>query len=565
MAKNRKPLGEIFLEIGLVNQEQLENALFEQKSSRVKLGSILVNKGYVSEQQLMEALEFVLGVPQIQFARTQVDPEAVKLIPTNLCRTHKILPIAIRGNKLTLAMADPLNFQAIDDIGLLTGMEVVPVMTSEKEMDTAIRQYTALRMDSNTEKLIGELKQAEVQAAAANLESRSVEIEEDAPIIRMVNSILQQAVQGKASDIHIEPQETDVRVRFRIDGELVEIMNLPKKSFNAVASRVKITGSMDISEKRIPQDGRTRMYIDKKEIDFRISTLPTVHGEKIVMRILDRSSALVELENLLFSDENLEKVKSLIRRPNGMLLVTGPTGSGKTTTLYAILNRLNAVETNIITLEDPVEYSLAGISQVQINPRAGLTFVAGLRSVLRQDPDIVMVGEMRDYETAELGVKAALTGHLLLSTLHTNSAAGSIARLGDMGIQNYLLSSSLAGIIAQRLVRKLCGDCKEQYTLEESAARAIGIEELTGQKFYRNGGCQSCRNTGYQGRIPLHEVLVLGPEMRETINRGTVSEDQLEVVALNEGMISMKEDGLEKARKGLTSIEEVMKVVYLGG
>jgi len=460
-------------------------------------------------------------------------------------------------------MIDPLNYEALDDVRILTGLDVLPVLVSEQDMNAAIQQYAALQVDSKMEKLLGELSQ--YNFGGVEVDASSSDIDDDAPVIRMVNSILQQAVQGRASDVHIEPLEHEVRVRFRIDGDLLEVLNLPKKSFPAIVSRIKIMGNLDISEKRIPQDGRTRMVIDGREIDFRISSLPSIHGEKMVLRILDRTHALMPLQDLGFSAENMDKITSLIRRPHGMIVVTGPTGSGKTTTLYSILTEINVTERNIVTLEDPVEYSLVGINQVQINTKAGLNFPAGLRAILRQDPDIIMVGEMRDTETTELGVRAALTGHLFFSTLHTNSASGTIARMVNMGVENYLLSSSLIGVISQRLIRRLCPDCKEPYYLDEPAARRLGMEGYADREFYRPVGCNMCRQSGYSGRMALHEVLVLGPQMRAAINTHVNSEDELENIARQEGMITMREDGINKALAGLTSLEEVMKGVYLGG
>ena len=563
MAGQRKLLGDILLENGLLNKAQLEDALAEQKHSREKLGRILVRKGYITDQQLLEVLEFSLGIPQVQLNRVSIDPAAVKTLPTSLIRKHYILPISINQQRLTLAMVDPLNYEAIDDVRILTGLDVLPVLVSETDMNAAIQQYAALQVDSKIEKLLGELSQYNYGAVEAD--SLSADIDDDAPVIRMVNSILQQAVQGLASDIHIEPLEHEVRVRFRIDGELIEVLSLPKKSFPAIVSRIKIMGNLDISEKRVPQDGRTRLVIDGREIDFRISTLPSIHGEKIVLRILDRAHALMPLQALGFSEANMAKIASLIRRPHGMIVVTGPTGSGKTTTLYSILTEINVIERNIVTLEDPVEYSLVGINQVQINTKAGLTFPAGLRAILRQDPDIIMVGEMRDTETTELGVRAALTGHLFFSTLHTNSAAGTVARMVNMGVENYLLSSSLIGVISQRLIRRLCPNCKETYYLEETIARSLHMEAYADRKFYRPRGCNMCRHTGYSGRLALHEVLVLGPQMRAAINNNINSEDDLERIARQEGMITMREDGINKALAGLTSLEEVMKGVYLGG
>lgn len=564
MTIQRKMLGEILVENGLIDQNQLDQTLAEQDNNNEKLGKILVRKGLLSDDQLMEVLEFVLGIPRVQISRMEIDPETVKVLPTNIIQKHQILPLSVNQGRMTLIMVDPLNYQAIDDVRILTGLDVVPVMASERELDSAIKQYTALQVDTKMEKLLGELSQYNYGKNIEN-DFKSIELDEDAPIIRMVNSLLRQAVQAGASDIHIEPLEHDVRVRFRIDGELMEVLTLPRKSFPATISRIKIMGNLDISEKRLPQDGRTRLVIDGREIDFRISSLPSIHGEKIVLRILDRAHALMSLDKLGFSRINEQRINSLIHRPHGMIIVTGPTGSGKTTTLYSVLTEINSSNRNIITLEDPVEYSLPGIIQVQINNKAGLTFPAGLRSILRQDPDIIMVGEMRDSETAELGVRSALTGHLFFSTLHTNSAAGTIARMINMGIENYLLSSSLSGIVSQRLIRRLCRNCKRPYSLDKITAARLGMEEYAEQVFFAPTGCNMCRQSGYAGRLALHEVLEVDSQMRSAITSHIQSEDEIEQIAVKEGMNTMRQDGINKAIEGITSLEEVMKGVFLGG
>ena len=564
MVAQRRMLGEILVENGLISSEQLAQAVNEQQQTHEKLGKILVRSGFINDEQLMEALEFSLGIPRVRISQLDINPEIVKMLPTTMLSKHKILPLSINQGRMTLIMSDPLNYHAIDDVRILTGMDVVPVMASEREMESAIQQHVALQVDSKMEKLLGELSQYNY-GYKIETETTGMELNDDAPVIRMVNSLLKQAVQGGASDIHIEPLENDVRVRFRIDGELWEVLSLPKKSFPATVSRIKIMADLDISEKRVPQDGRTRLIIDGREIDFRISTLPSIQGEKIVMRILDRTNAIMSLEKLGFGTENEQKIKSLIRRPHGMIIVTGPTGSGKTTTLYSVLTELNNPNRNIITLEDPVEYSLPGINQVQINTKAGLTFPAGLRAILRQDPDIIMVGEMRDGETAELGVRAALTGHLFFSTLHTNSSAGTIARMVNMGIENYLLSSSLVGVVSQRLIRRLCKNCSKPYQLDEETAVRLKIPEYAGKQFYAPTGCNMCRQSGYLGRMALHEVMEVGMETRKAITNNIQSEDELEEIAVGEGMITMSMDGVQKAALGLTSLQEVMRGVYLGG
>jgi len=559
----RKLIGDLLLEQGLITRAQLDEALSEQKVSREKLGAILVRKGIISELQLIETLEFVLGIPHVQLGKMNIDPEAVKLIPAQMARAHQVLPISIKNGVIALAMADPLNYQAIDDVRMYTRLDVVPVLASPKDMDTAIRQYMALKVDSRVEKLISELNQEDKKPVRPD--ERLVEVEEDAPVIRMMSSLLTQAVQGRASDIHIEPEQHDLRVRFRIDGLLYEVLRLPKKSAASFISRAKIIADLDIAEKRLPQDGRCRQVIDGREIDFRISTLPTVHGEKVVMRILDRSNSITTIDKLGLSTKNQEALTSLSNRPHGLVLITGPTGSGKTTTLYSMLAVINSAEKNIITLEDPVEYSLPGINQVQVNPRVGFSFASGLRSVLRQDPDVVMVGEIRDQETAELAIQASLTGHLVLSTLHTNSAAATITRLADMGIEFYLLASALAGVISQRLVRRLCPNCRKPYELDGTTAFRLGLDYEVGNTFFQPTGCNMCRQMGYMGRVAIHEVMVMTEDLRLAITTGNTYQDNIEKISTGAGMTTIQNDGVEKAKAGITSLEEVMKSVRLGG
>jgi len=565
MAIQRKKLGEILVESGVITFEQLETALAEQNETGVKLGQILIKQGAMNEQQLVEVLEFTLGIPHVQISRMEIDPDAVKLVPPQIIKQYTVLPVSQRNNMITVAMADPLNQRAVDDINMASGLDVIPVLASERELEVAIRQYLAFRLDPGMEKLISELGSNGNGSRVPKKDLHLVKIDDDAPVVRMVNSILKQAVQGRCSDVHIEPQEMETRVRFRVDGELYEVMTLPQSSEAAIISRIKIMSGMDIAEKRVPQDGRFRMEIDSREVDFRVSTLPASYGEKVVLRILDRAGALTRIEQLGLAIDNRKKLISLARRPFGMMLLTGPTGSGKTTTMYSVLSEINSIDKNITTLEDPVEYSLAGINQVQVNSRAGLTFASGLRSMLRQDPDIIMVGEIRDEETARLAVQAALTGHLMFSTMHTNTAAGVVARLADMGIENFLISSALSGVVAQRLSRKLCPNCREPYIMDDETALRMNSPELAGQTFYHPGGCNMCRQLGYAGRIALHEVMPVGHEMRKYIARGDTSEDAIQAAALQEGLITIQEDGIAKAKQGLTSLEEVMKAVLLEG
>ncbi|MDD2620448.1 MAG: ATPase, T2SS/T4P/T4SS family [Syntrophomonadaceae bacterium] len=561
----RKKIGEILSDMGLISKEQLQSALQEQKKSGEKLGLILVNKGIISENQLLEILGMILGVPYIKLGDINIEPELIKLLPAQLIRFYKILPIARNSKVLTLAMADPFDQRAIDDVRMASGLDVVPVLTSEKEIDIAIHQNLAFRIDPDIDRIIEELIAENKIAAQARKNLQFLKLDEEAPIIRMVNSILIQAVQACCSDIHIEPQQEEVRIRFRLDGGLYQALNLPLNSLSPLVSRIKIMAGMDIAEKRLPQDGRFRMEIEGREVDFRTSTLPTSQGEKIMLRILDRAAALTNIGQLGLTLNNQKKILDLANKPYGLLLVTGPTGSGKTTTLYSILGNINSIDKNIITLEDPVEYSLTGINQVQINTKAGLTFASGLRSILRQDPDVILVGEIRDRETAQLAVQAALTGHLVFSTLHTNNAAGTIARLKDIGIDDFLLASSLAGIISQRLVRQLCSNCRQEYELDEDTAFRLGIAEKQGKTFFRPCGCNMCRQLGYRGRVAIQEILIIGPEIRAIVRQGENSEDMIEKTAIQAGMTAIKADGIAKASRGITSLEEVMRVVLIGG
>jgi len=556
-------MGQMLIEIGVISKEQLTAALVEQEQSGEKLGTVLIKQGALSEQQLMESLELMLGIPWVHISKMQIDPEIIKILPPHLISQHKVLPLKKHNNSLTVAMADPLNQQSIDDLSMASGMDIIPVIASERELDLAIGQYLAFRPDPVMERMLGELSQDDKSNYTTKKFKDLINTDDEAPVIQMVNAMLKQAVRGRASDIHIEPQDEQTRVRFRIDGELYQVLSFPQSSLAVIISRLKIMAGMDIAEKRVPQDGRFRLEIEGREVDFRVSSLPTSNGEKIALRILDRTNTFTNIEQLGLTINNQEKILTLAHRPYGLVLVTGPTGSGKTTTLYTILNEINSVDKNIITLEDPIEYSIAGINQVQTNIKAGLTFASGLRSILRQDPDIIMLGEIRDLETARLAVQAALTGHLVFSTLHTNSAVGTIARLRDIGIEGYLLASALAGVISQRLVRRLCPNCIQAYRLDEATAVKLGLPEESNQEFYYSVGCHMCRQSGYQGRLALHEIMVLDKQSRQLISRGEFCEENLEMVALYEGMRTMKTDGIEKARKGLTSLEEVMKAVLL--
>jgi type IV pilus assembly protein PilB len=551
----RRLLGEILIEHGLISPEQLQEALDIQTKSHDKLGSILVNLGYVSEPNLMAVLEFQLGIPYVNIAKTPVDPLIAQLISEALALRHKVMPIGKRGSKLTLAMADPLNVFAIDDIRISTGMDITPVLAGESDLLMAIKQYLGVKesLDKMMEDFGPEVETRDEQEEIDDLL-------EEGPIVKLVNSMIAQAVASGASDIHVEPQEKEITVRYRVDGVLRKAMSSPRKTQAAIISRLKIMANMDIAEKRIPQDGRIPMKVEGKEIDLRVSSLPTVHGEKIVMRILDKSGSLRPIDSLGMQPSMVETFRKLILQPHGMLLITGPTGSGKTTVLYSVLQELNDEETNIISVEDPVEYTLAGINQVHVNSKAGLTFASGLRAILRQDPDVVMVGEIRDPETVSIAIGAALTGHLVLSTLHTNSASATITRMMDMGIEPFLISSSVIGVMAQRLVRRICPNCKEAYQISPVLAKELGIEdEFT---FYRGKGCRMCNNGGYTGRIPIQELLVYNQDIKDMI-LARANTAEIERAAVLTGMKTLKMDAIAKARAGLTTLEEAMTVVSL--
>ncbi len=552
-----KQLGDILLEDGLLTSEQLSTAIEEQRRLGRSLGRVLVDLGHLSEGQLVAALATQIGLRFVDLSDYPVDGSAVSRVPDTVCRRHNALPIGYDEGKLVVAMADPANVFAIDDIRALTGLEVRPVVATRPDVLAAINRYHRGEAEMDDLTLALDAKDEEDDL------SKVKEIVEDAPIVKFVNLLITQAIQDRASDIHIEPAERDLRVRFRIDGVLHEVMRSPKTITAGVTSRLKIMADINIAERRIPQDGRLSVTANGSKIDLRVATLPTVWGEKIVMRILDNSTAMLKLSDLGFSDPNYEVYSRSFVKPYGMILVTGPTGSGKSTTLYATLNIVSRPEVNVITVEDPVEYRLPGINQVQTNVKAGLTFAAALRSILRSDPDIVLLGEIRDGETAHIAVEAALTGHLVLSTLHTNDAPSAIVRLTEMGIEPFLVGSALDCVLAQRLARRLCPKCKEAYvptkqTLLENHFPWQDGEELP--TLYRPIGCSACSKTGYKGRLALHEVMAVDEEIeRMTVERCSSMVIRRHAVA--EGMITLRNDGLLKVMKGVTSAEEILRVV----
>jgi len=553
--KTIKLFGEQLVEKGIITREQLWEALRLQSRTGDFLGNILIKLGLVTEDSICD-------IPGVQQTRLDnIDPILLKTIPEQLVRRYMVVPVKKEGNCLTVAMTNPMNIMAIDDLRLFTGCEIEPVQAGEKDILAVIQKHFGIL---DVDKIFEEYKlltdQQEPETAA--LEEEAIN---EAPIVRLVNSIFFQAIEQNASDIHIEPQEYHARVRYRIDGMLREIMTIPHKIRSAVISRVKIISEMDIAEKRIPQDGRLQLKFGSREIDLRVSTLPTVYGEKVVIRLLDKGNMKsFKIEQIGFGPLNLKRFTNALKKPYGMLLITGPTGSGKTTTLYAALNEINTVEKNVVTVEDPVEYMLEGINQTQVNTKAGMTFAASLRAILRQDPDVIMVGEIRDSETAKIAVRAAMTGHLVLSTLHTNNAAGAITRLIDMGIEPFLVASSVLATVAQRLVRLICPKCRRAYVLGPDAPERefIGVGPENPVTLYRGIGCDECGNVGYRGRLAIHEVLPMTAALRALIIRNAPV-DEIELKAMKEEMISLKMDGIRKALDGLTTIEEIMRVIYI--
>jgi type IV pilus assembly protein PilB len=556
--KKTKQLGQILVEDGLITEDQLAHALAEQERIPKSLGRILIDLGLIKEVDLVRSLAHQVGLQFIDLSDYPVDPSATVLVPETVSRRYRALPVGIEDGKLIVAMSDPANVYALDDIRTITGREVVPVVATAGDVDQAIRRYS--QMDGAVEQLAADAAEAAGDALDADLPDVAVE---DAPIVKLVQVLLTQAVGDRASDVHIEPSERDVRIRFRVDGVLHEVMRSPKNIQSGLISRLKIMADINIAEKRVPQDGRVSIRVGGKQLDLRLATLPTVYGEKVVIRILDKSSVLLRLEDLGILDDAYKRYEASFRKPYGMVLMTGPTGSGKSTSLYATLNILNDAARNIITVEDPVEYRLPGVNQVQVNTKAGLTFASALRSILRADPDIILIGEIRDRETAMIGVESALTGHLVLSSLHTNDAAAAITRLTEMGVEPYLVASALDCVVAQRLARKLCQHCREGYAPEPQELAEAGYPEWQWPEIpelFRPVGCTRCAKTGYRGRLGMFEVMPVTEEIeRLTVERA--SSEAIRQLSVEQGMQALRDDGLEKARRGDTSIEEVLRVV----
>lgn len=550
MNKTRKRLGDLLVESGIITDSQLKSAL-EEKSENQKLGDVLLQRGDITEQQLIEVLEFQLGIPHVTLYRYPFDTKLFSLISKEAAKRNVMIPLKKEADKLFVAMADPMDYYTIEDLRLATGFQIETAIATKDDILRSINKYYDL--DDSFE----DMRDSSREAAPAVQEEEITD--QDSPVVKLVNQLIGNAITMRASDIHIDPQETKVAVRYRVDGVLRTERVLPKHMQSMLSARIKIMANLDITEHRVPQDGRIKTNLDFRHVDLRVSTLPTVFGEKIVLRVLDLSSSLNDLTQLGFNKVNLKRFVTMIEKPVGIVLITGPTGSGKSSTLYAALNRLNNEQVNIITVEDPVEYQLEGINQIQINANVGLTFAAGLRSILRQDPNIIMVGEIRDKETVEIAIRASLTGHLVLSTIHTNDSLSTVTRLLDMGVEQFLVASSISGIVAQRLVRKVCRDCAGQ---QEPTKREIEIFAKRGMKIdrvVRGRGCASCNMTGYKGRIAIHEVLVINDEMRRVIMNNE-SFSKLRELAYKNKTIFLIDDGLLKVKQGITTTEEVLRV-----
>jgi type IV pilus assembly protein PilB len=563
----QEQLGEMLIQEGLLTPEQLQKALNEQRQNGTRLGFNVVSLGFVGEANLTRVLARQYRVPAVDLSQIEVDPRIIKLVPVEFATKHLVVPLRRVGRSLTVAMAEPTDLTIIDDLKFITRFDIEPVVASEFALRSAIETHYQVGGDRLGE-LLEELEEQDVELVEDEEEdftaSQLRAQVDEAPVVKLINGILTDAVRRGASDIHIEPYERDLRVRYRIDGALQEIMKPPPRMKSALTSRVKILADLNIAERRVPQDGRIKLKIGNRIIDFRVSTLPVLFGEKIVLRILDRGNLALDLEAFGMEPSAERDFIDAVEKPYGMVLVTGPTGSGKTTTLYSALSRLNQADVNIMTAEDPVEYNLNGINQVHVRTDIGMTFAAALRAFLRQDPNIVMVGEIRDLETGGIAVKAALTGHLVLSTLHTNDAPSTITRLLDMGIETFNVASALNLITAQRLVRRICNNCKSPVAYESELLEKAGFEseDLHGISLYRGDGCEACNGSGYAGRQGLYEVMPMSPTVRRLV-LDSASTDELRRQAISEGMITLRRDGLLKVIRGITTIEEVMKETAL--
>ncbi|MFH1202633.1 MAG: ATPase, T2SS/T4P/T4SS family [Candidatus Omnitrophota bacterium] len=563
MISLRDRLKEILIKNNLITEDKLNQAIEVQKKQGGRLSDILVKLGYINQKDLLIALSEGLGMPPINLSRFKIDPDVIKMVPRETAKMYQIIPVSKMGNTLTLAMADPLNIFAIDTVKTLTGYEINPIIGKADEVLETINQYYGESPYEAIEEIIANMSDAEKLEIIRQEKPDSLDVQElaqltqEAPVIKITDVFLRQGIEAKASDILIEPLENSLRVRIRIDGVLQEIEAPPKSLHAPIVSRVKVISCLDIAEHRLPQDGRFKIKFEDREVDFRVSILPSNSGEKVALRILDKSTAMLDLDKLGFDNEDIEKLKKCASRPHGMILACGPTGCGKTTTLYSVLKFVDSPDKNLVTVEDPVEYQLEGINQVTIRLDIGLTFASSLRSILRQDPDVIMVGEIRDFETVDIAIKAALTGHLLLSTLHTTTSAGSIVRLLDMGVEPFLINSTLIAILSQRLVRKICPECKEEAKIPPEVFKKLNLPKNA--VFYQGKGCKRCFNTGYKGRLGIAEILILSPKIKELV-LSRAQEHFIKSQARAEGMKTMRESGFKKALDGLTTLSEVVRV-----
>ncbi|MCR5664983.1 MAG: GspE/PulE family protein [Oscillospiraceae bacterium] len=558
-------LGEVLLAAGTITQSELERGLALQKEQKGRLGEVLISNGIITESQLIEALQMQLGIEYIDLSKVNIPTEMAQVLPKNIAKQYQVVPVRVVKDELYLAMSDPLNFYAIEEVRKAVRNRVVPMVANAGAVERAIQ---VLYGNEGAAKAIEEMKR-EVAASGEGTEVETAFISNklgddvnSAPTIRLVNSIIERAITERASDIHLEPHETEMLVRMRIDGLMRDILTVPKDLQNSVISRLKIMSGMDIAERRVPQDGRFNVRVRDKDIDLRVSTLPTVFGEKIVARLLDKSGGRINRQSIGLSGPDAESFDKMLKVRSGVLLIVGPTGSGKSTTMYAMIGELNRREVNLVTLEDPVEYNIAGINQVQINEKTGLTFASGLRSILRQDPDVIAVGEIRDGETAEIAMRAAITGHVVLSTIHTNDAVGTIERLEDIGVEPYLIASALKGVVSQRLVRRVCPKCREAYEPTDEELDALNIKREPGLKFYRGKGCPDCFDTGYRGRIAVFEMLSVNGRVRRMIaDKAGRTAIEKELKDPKNGFISLRENALRLVREGVTTGEEVLRVI----
>ncbi|HEU5465239.1 MAG TPA: type IV-A pilus assembly ATPase PilB [Gemmatimonadales bacterium] len=558
-AATTEKLGDILLREGLISPDQLKKALAEQKASGMRLGYTLVKLGFVEETEITKMLARQYRMPAVDLSRFEVDPKILKLIPGDIAAKHTVLPLKREGRTLTIAIGDPNNVTAIEDIKFITRCDIFPVIAGEYTLRNAIDKYYQ-QSDAQLQNLLKSVEaeeDLEVVEEQSDEDVKKEDLADDAPVVKLINGILADAVTRGASDIHIECFEHELRVRYRVDGALQEVMKPPIKWRAALISRVKIMAALNIAERRVPQDGRIKLKMGSRVIDYRVSTLPVLFGEKIVLRILDKGNLTLDLAKFGFEPKAEADLMKAILNPYGMVLVTGPTGSGKTTTLYSALSKINTIDVNIMTAEDPVEYNLMGINQVLVRNEVGMTFAAALKAFLRQDPNIIMVGEIRDLETGSIGIKAALTGHLVLSTLHTNDAPSTITRMVDMGIEPFNVASAVNLIVAQRLVRRICKDCKAEHNYTDEEMHAFGVAREEGP-FFKGAGCDTCNGTGYKGRQGLYEVMALSSPLRRGILKGA-STEELREIAVSEGMLTLRMDGMVKVKKGITTLEEIVK------